>query len=281
MGRLDVRIVEARNLPNTETFGKPDPYVVVEVENSNQKTSVAASTVNPKWDEVFKFVVADPDSSQLVLKLWNKNLISDDYMGEYKMSLSGLEKGNVKDQWCLLQQCKTNGEIHVRLLAQDFGRDPAPGHTAAVAAPVVAHTPVVIQQQPVVMQQPVYQQPIVMQQPVYQQPIYQQPVMQQPVYQQPMMGFQAQPAMNLGYPGQSMGFGGSQQPSQQWGDFQPVQFTGRVARATYGPIGCESDVTFAVQQLQNAGQNQVFGGIHTICGDPAPGQSKVFKVWYS
>jgi hypothetical protein len=184
MGRLDVRIVEARNLPNTELIGKPDPYVVVQVEQSSHKTSVASSTTNPKWDEVFKFVVADPDSCQLELKLWNKNMVSDDFMGLYKMNLSGLERGVVKDQWILLQQCKTNAEIHVRIMAHDFGRTPAPGQAAQV-----------IQQQPVVMQQPVYQQPMVQQPVVMQQPVYQQQpmMMQQPVYQQPVM--MAQPMM--------------------------------------------------------------------------------------
>jgi len=208
MGRLDVRIVEARNLPNNEMIGQPDPYVVIHCENSQHKTSVASSTTNPKWDEVFKFVLADPDSSQLELKLWNKNLVSDSFMGSYKMSLGGLVKGIVKDIWILLQQCKTNGEIHIRLLAHDFGRDPTPAEAAAVAAPGGAAPgsfvqqpsfvapqpqPVVYQQpQPAAYQQPVYQQP----QPVYAQPqaVYQQP---QPVYQQPQPVYQ-QP----GYPPQ-------------------------------------------------------------------------------
>jgi hypothetical protein len=205
MGRLDVRIVEARNLPNTETFGQPDPYVVVTIENTQHKTSVASSTLNPKWDEVFKFVLADPDSTQLELKLWDKNMISDAFMGQYRMSLSGLTKGIVKDVTCLLQQCKTNAEIRIRLLAQDFGRDPTPAEAAAAGlaapagaapapapAPAPAQPPVVYQQPiaqpPVVYQQPIDQPPVVYQQPIGQPPVvYQQPIGQPPiVYQQPI-----------------------------------------------------------------------------------------------
>jgi hypothetical protein len=209
MGRLDVRIVEARNLPNTELIGKPDPYVKVEIENALHKTSVASGTTNPKWDEVFKFVVADPDSAQLSLKLWNKNLVGDSFMGEYRMNLSGLEKGNVKDTWVLLQQCKTNAEIHIRLLAHDFGRDPAPG---TAAAPQQVTPP---PQQPIVQQQPViYQQPVVMQQ----QPVFQQ---QPIVYQQQPMMQQAPPMMMQ----QPMGFQQPQYPPQQYPQqgFRPQQ----------------------------------------------------------
>ena len=282
MGRLDVRIVEARNLPNTETFGKPDPYVKVEIEQTLHKTSVADGTLNPKWDEVFKFVVADPNSAQLVLKLWDSNMASDTYMGEYKMSIAGLTKGVVKDQWCLLQQCKTQGEIHVRLMAHDFGMDAPAGAAPAAMAPA-----------PAPMAQPEMQH----QQPMMQQ---QQPMMQQ----QPQMGMQ-QPMAQPGYPqqqqqpnmggmmGNMMGqmgamMGGMQQqmggmqgpPSMQWADGQPVQLTGNVVRATYGPAGSNQDYTMQVQQMCARGQRQVFGGIHTVIGDPNPGVPKTFQVWY-
>jgi hypothetical protein len=325
MGRLDVRIVEARNLPNTETFGQPDPYVVVTLDNTQHKTSVASSTLNPKWDEVFKFVLADPDSAQLELKLWDKNMISDAFMGQYRMSVAGLTKGIVKDVTCLLQQCKTNAEIRIRLLAHDFGRDPTPAEAAAAglaapagAAPAPAPAPAprpaapqVVYQQPapqqVVYQQPapqvVYQAPpVVVQQPVFQQPVYQAPPPQQPAFQfgqpQPQPGFQfGQPQQQAGFgAGAMMGamagmmgamgaalggaMGGQAGGTQSWSDGQTVQFGGRVVRATYGPFGSNNDVTFAVQQLQNQGRNQIFGGIHTAIGDPFPGVPKQFTVWY-
>jgi hypothetical protein len=254
MGRLDVRIVEAKNLPNTELIGQPDPYVVVTLDNHQHKTSVASSTTNPKWDEVFKFVLADPDTCQLELKLWNKNMISDSFMGQYRMSISGLTKGIVKDVWVLLQQCKTNAEIRLRLLAHDFGKDPTPAEAAAAgiaapagaAAPAPAPAPVAAPQQ-VVYQQPAPQQVVYQQAPpqqvVYQQPVYQQPapVFQAPVpqvvYQQPQPGYpaaypggayppQQYPApagQPMGYPGQPMAYPG--QPMAYPG--QPVAYPGQ------------------------------------------------------
>jgi hypothetical protein len=159
MGRLDVRIVEARNLPDTQWVSKPDPYVKVKLENQSHKTRVMENDLNPKWDEVFKFIVADENTSQLRMELWNSNVVSDEFLGQYVLSLTGLTRGMVRDEWFLLQQCKSNAEIHVRLLAVDFGKDPTPdqqkilqNQTQCVSSPVpgapVAYPPQVQQQGP-------------------------------------------------------------------------------------------------------------------------------------
>ena len=140
MGRLDIRIVEARNLPDTQWISKPDPYVIVHLENQQHRTSVQENQVSPKWDEVFKFTVADENSAQLKFELWNKNVVSDEFLGQYTLSISGLERGVVRDEWYLLQQCKSNAELRVRVLANDFGRTPAVAPTgfAQVGGPVAA-----------------------------------------------------------------------------------------------------------------------------------------------
>jgi hypothetical protein len=51
-------------------------------------------------------------------------------------------------------------------------------------------------------------------------------------------------------------------------------------RATYGPHGTNQDCTMQVQQMMMRGQTQVYGGIHTVLGDPNPNIPKVFRVWY-
>jgi hypothetical protein len=139
MPRLDVRIIAARNLPDPQVFGMPDPYVKVKLENQKHKTSVIENSVNPRWDEVFKFQIADENSSQLKMELWNSNVLKDDFLGEYVLSLSGLYRGVERDEWLLLKQCKTNSEIHVKILAVDFGLLPpagTPAVTATTSAPV-------------------------------------------------------------------------------------------------------------------------------------------------
>jgi hypothetical protein len=121
MPRLDVRVCAAKNLPNVETFGTIDPYCTVALEGKHFKTNVCDNTCNPEWNAVFKFNIGDADSSQIVFKLYDSNMTSDEYLGEYHMNIGGLQRGEVVDKWALLQQCKGNAELHIRLKAVDFG----------------------------------------------------------------------------------------------------------------------------------------------------------------
>lgn len=218
MGRLDIRICEARNLPDVQTLGKPDPYCIVRCENQQHKTRVIDDNLNPKWEEVFKFQIADENSAQLRLELWNKNLVSDELLGIYSLSISSLKKGLVSDKWYLLQNCKGNAELRIRMCALDFGPDPTPEEKAQVAqlggqpAPAipfagpafgVAYVAPVIAPAPQYPPQPVYAPP---QQPYPPAAPYGAP--QQPAYgfQQPQYG--QQPA--YGVPPQQQAYGSPQ-----------------------------------------------------------------------
>ena len=138
MGRLEVTVIAAKNLPDG-TLTSPDPYVVVEIEGSGNKqkaeTPKCKSTRNPQWDHGFRFQIADHNTERVSLKVWNKNPVSDDFLGQYRISLDGLTRGVPKEEWYILEQAKCNCEIKVRLLAHDFGADPKPAPGAAPGAP--------------------------------------------------------------------------------------------------------------------------------------------------
>lgn len=136
MGRLDVRVVAARNLADTQWVSKPDPYCIVRVENQKHKTTVKENNLNPEWNEVFKFVVSDHQSAQVVVEVWNKNVVSDELMGSYSLSLSSLIRGVVRDEWFLLQRSKSNAEIRLRLLAHDFGQSSSDGQMLVTSTSV-------------------------------------------------------------------------------------------------------------------------------------------------
>jgi hypothetical protein len=127
MPELDLRIVAARSLPNDQLLGKVDPYCTVSLEHKQWRTRSVDNTTNPEWNEVFKFNVADQNSSRLHFVVWNKNLVSDEFLGEYYLAISGLVRGEVLDKWVLLQNCKANAELHVRVCAVDFGLLPQGG----------------------------------------------------------------------------------------------------------------------------------------------------------
>eukprot|EP00658_Telonema_sp_P-2_P072288 TRINITY_DN61444_c0_g1_i1.p1 TRINITY_DN61444_c0_g1~~TRINITY_DN61444_c0_g1_i1.p1 ORF type:complete len:162 (+),score=75.32 TRINITY_DN61444_c0_g1_i1:199-684(+) len=107
--------------------------VIISLENQRHKTKVMDNQTSPKWDEVFKFTVADENSSQLRMELWNKNVVNDELLGMYVLSIANLKRGIVKDEWYLLQRSKTNAELHVRICALDFGDIPSEAETAAAA----------------------------------------------------------------------------------------------------------------------------------------------------
>src|SRR3989338_4053149 len=124
--------------------------------------------------------------------------------------------------------------------------------------PMMHQQPGMMQQHPGMMQQQLMMgQPMMQQQPgmYQQQPMMQQPMMGQPMMQQQPGMYQQQPMMQ-------------QAPPQTYADFQFVQFTGPVRRATYGPAGSNNDYTMQVNAMIQRGQTSVTGGIHTVLGDP-------------
>jgi hypothetical protein len=144
MGRLDVRVVEAKDL------SKPvDTQVKLRLENKSYKTSTVKHSMNPRYDEVFRLLVQDTDSSQLRVELIERGAISDSVIGTYDLSLSGLYMGEVADKWIKLKKTKHGREeVHLRVSATDFGLvrelKPASGATqlkAASAAGSVSASP--------------------------------------------------------------------------------------------------------------------------------------------
>ncbi|KAK7201943.1 c2 domain protein [Novymonas esmeraldas] len=133
MGRLEIRVCAARNVANLQKIGKPDPYVKVKMGDKKKtqikyKSRVIENNLNPVWNELFKFQVADYDSTQVLFELWNENIMVDDLIGSYNLSINGLTRGVVVDTWAILTGTKgSSSELHLRILAVDFGRDPAPG----------------------------------------------------------------------------------------------------------------------------------------------------------
>jgi len=98
----------------------PSPYVDVGCEGKIYKTATQNRTLDPQFHEHFDFQVADENSAQIHFRVYNKCIASDDFMGEYYMSVSGLIRGVPKEEWALLVNAKS-GELHVQLVAEDFG----------------------------------------------------------------------------------------------------------------------------------------------------------------
>lgn len=103
MGKIQVTVCEARDLHNMQHIGVPDPFVRVICGDKKFKTKVENQTLNPKWNETFDFAIADEQSTQIRFEVWNKNTFDDDLMGLYTLSVGGLTRQVVKDQWYMLE----------------------------------------------------------------------------------------------------------------------------------------------------------------------------------
>ncbi|KAG5471954.1 hypothetical protein CUR178_02619 [Leishmania enriettii] len=109
------------------------------------RARVIENCLNPVWSEV-KFQVTDYDSTQVLFEQWNGNVIVDDLLGSYNLSINGLARDFVLDTWVILEGTKSSiSELGLRILAVNFGRDPAPGEkfTASIkqdsAPPPTSH----------------------------------------------------------------------------------------------------------------------------------------------
>lgn len=111
--RLNVDIIKAKQLLQTEIEGKADPYVRLNMvhENKNlksRKSSIMRNTINPVYNEQFNFNILSLDvlkESSLVISVWNHHAgVRDAFMGRVVLgkNSSGQYETN---HWNRMLQC--------------------------------------------------------------------------------------------------------------------------------------------------------------------------------
>mgnify|MGYP000520477037 FL=1 len=106
--QLHVRVLEAAKIPNMDVVGKSDPYTVLTITGSNQKwkTTVKDNTNMPIWNEVFTLPVSSDLEGVLKAHVWDKDLSSDDEIGEIEIPIKSLVQGKILDKWYNLKPAK-------------------------------------------------------------------------------------------------------------------------------------------------------------------------------
>ncbi|XVE69198.1 hypothetical protein DITRI_Ditri09bG0132200 [Diplodiscus trichospermus] len=110
VGILEVLLVSAKGLKNTDFLGGMDPYVIIQYKGQERQSSVAR--VNgvgagscPSWNEKFTFKVEYPGAGgehKLILKIMDNDTFSaDDFIGQSTIYVedllaTGAEKGNAE-----------------------------------------------------------------------------------------------------------------------------------------------------------------------------------------
>ncbi|KAI3888186.1 hypothetical protein MKX03_020584 [Papaver bracteatum] len=75
-GTLEVLVVDASKIKDTDFFGKMDPYVIIQFGNQKRKSTVARGEgKTPMWNEKFTFDVEYPDNIKDEHHQYKLNLI--------------------------------------------------------------------------------------------------------------------------------------------------------------------------------------------------------------
>ncbi|KAF7828302.1 elicitor-responsive protein 3-like [Senna tora] len=91
LGSLEVLLVSAKGLEDTDFLNNMDPYVILTCRTQEQKSSVASGKgSDPEWNENFVFNVTE-GVSELKLKIMDSDCgTDDDFVGEATIPLDVL-----------------------------------------------------------------------------------------------------------------------------------------------------------------------------------------------
>jgi len=132
---VDIVLIEARNLFDSEFVGEPDPYCTISLgstvcasasgkekrkkkEGEPMQTEVEDDTLNPRWNQSFSFASAQ-SSAEIIIEIFNKDVVTaDDFMGRCVLPLEELvawckESNSSFDRWITLGDDAKSGEVHI------------------------------------------------------------------------------------------------------------------------------------------------------------------------
>ncbi|XP_058078107.1 elicitor-responsive protein 3 isoform X2 [Magnolia sinica] len=90
-GTLEVLLVGAKGLENTDFLCNMDPYAILICRTQEQKSSVASGKgTEPEWNENFVFTVSEGVSEMTIKLMDSDNFSSDDFVGEATIPLEPL-----------------------------------------------------------------------------------------------------------------------------------------------------------------------------------------------
>ncbi|KAH3767412.1 Phosphatidylserine decarboxylase proenzyme 2 precursor [Pelomyxa schiedti] len=125
-GLLEIKLVEGRGLMVGDLTGSSDPYCIIKFAGKQCRSNTIMTTLNPRWEETFHFVVPIGANRPTVLfEVWDWDKISSsDFLGKAERSIADLQPNTPVDQWITLTEPKPRksgvaGQIHVIMTYQD------------------------------------------------------------------------------------------------------------------------------------------------------------------
>ena len=118
--KLQVRILEARDLTPKSTSGFVDAYVRLQLNAHTGRSSTVIGSLNPKWNEEFVLGVEDPETDTLTVTVYDQDFQqSHDFLGKMSVQVADLtrvtaESGDLGPTWFPLQKKSPTSRIPVR-----------------------------------------------------------------------------------------------------------------------------------------------------------------------
>ncbi|CAL5026289.1 unnamed protein product [Urochloa decumbens] len=115
-GTLEVLLVGAKGLENTDYLSNMDPYAVLKCRSQEQKSSVASGS-DPEWNETFVFTVSDSTEELFIKLLDSDSGTDDDFVGEATIPLEAVftERSIPPIVYNVVKDEEYRGEIKVGL----------------------------------------------------------------------------------------------------------------------------------------------------------------------
>lgn len=114
--KINLELIGATGLKNSEYFGKSDPYVILSIGTTEFRSKVAVDQATaPVWNEKFVIPALQSDT-ELLIRILNENIMAtDDEMGRVIIPLAQYRHGETASTFTLQCPGKAQGELKMNL----------------------------------------------------------------------------------------------------------------------------------------------------------------------
>lgn len=116
-GKLEIEILNAQSLPNSDTFGKSDPFTIICLDNEEIfRTKTIENNLNPEWNEKFVCLISG-NKSMVYITVWDEDVGSDDLLGTCSFHVKELVQQKTMNGVFELKKKngQPGGQIHLSL----------------------------------------------------------------------------------------------------------------------------------------------------------------------
>lgn len=144
VGILDVTLIKAEGVMNTDILGKSDCFVVLFVRKKPERikrSSTRKNSLNPVWNEGFRIEVDDPQYQSLTVQLMDEESASSaDYIGRAVIPMSDFEPLKPRELWLdmvestNLRSNKPRARLHIMAIYEPFKNETSPAGSQETVA---------------------------------------------------------------------------------------------------------------------------------------------------